>query len=365
MSLAVGIVGLPNVGKTTLFNALTNAGAVVAKYAFTTVEPNTAVVDVPDERLAALAHIYRSKKVTPTTIRFLDVAGLVEGASHGAGMGNLFLSHIRDADALAMVVRCFAEPTIPHVSDQLDPRGDVATVNLELVLADLELVGRRRERIAPAARSRPDGKEHEELTLLDRLQTHLDAGKPIRALALQPDEARLIRGFALLTAKPLLYVANMSEADIGRETPQLIAMREAARNEAADVIVLSARLEAEIRELPDEERLAFLKDAGLEEPVLNPFIRAGFRLLDLVTFFTGNANELRAWTVRRGTRAPQAAGAVHSDFERGFIKAEVVPAEDLLRAGSYAGAREQGWVRLEGRDYVIRDGDVVLFRFSA
>jgi len=364
MSLAVGIVGLPNVGKTTLFNALTNAGALVAKYAFTTVEPNTAVVDVPDERLKALARIYRPKKVTPTTIRFLDVAGLVEGASRGAGMGNLFLSHIRDADALAMVVRCFAEPAVPHVSDQLDPRSDVAVVSLELVLADLELIGRRRERIASTARARPDGKEREELTLLDRLQTHLDTGKPIRMLALQPEEAMLIRGFALLTAKPLLYVANMSEADIGKETPEIIAVREAARNEGANVVVLSARLEAEIRELPDEEGLAFLTDAGLAEPVLNPFVRASFRLLDLVTFFTGNANELRAWTVRSGTRAPQAAGAVHSDFERGFIKAEVVACEDLLRAGSYARAREQGRVRLEGRDYAIRDGDVVLFRSS-
>ena len=364
MSVAVGIVGLPNVGKTTLFNALTQAGALVANYAFSTVEPNVAIVDVPDERLEPLVRIYRPKKVTPTTIHFLDVAGLVEGASQGAGMGNRFLSHIRDAHALAMVVRCFADRNVPHVSGQLDPRADIATVKLELILADLEVLGRRRERIATAARVRPEGEEREELALVDRLQAHRNGGKSVRTMSLEPEEARLIRGLSLLTAKPLLYVANVSEADIGKEGPELQQVREVAGEEGADVVALSARLEAELCELPEEERRAFLADAGLEEPALNPFIRAAYHLLDLVTFFTGNENEVHAWTVHRDTPAREAAGEVHTDFQRGFIRAEVVACDDLLRAGSYAGAREQGRVRLEGKDYVIADGDVVLFRFS-
>jgi ribosome-binding ATPase len=364
MTLGVGIVGLPNVGKTTLFNALTRAGAGVASYAFSTVEPNTAMVEVPDQRLQVLADMYHPKKVTPTVMKFVDVAGLVAGASRGEGMGNLFLSHIRDLDALAMVVRLFPDPNVQHVQGALDPRRDVTMVNLELALADLDVVNKRREKIGGTARFKPAAKEKEELDLLDRLAAHLDEGKPIRTLAFTAEEAKLLKSFAFLTAKPVLYVANIGEGEIGTDTPELTALEQEAAAEKAEVIVLSARLEAEIRELPDDEAAAFLDDAGLSEPALGAFIRAAYRLLNLVTFLTAGDPEVRAWTVRAGTRAPEAAGVIHSDIERGFIKAEIVAFDDLQAAGSYAAARDRGKVRLEGRDYVIKDGDVCLFRFN-
>jgi hypothetical protein len=364
MTLGVGIVGLPNVGKTTLFNALTRAGAGVASYAFSTVEPNTAMVEVPDKRLDVLAQMYHPKKVTPTVMKFVDVAGLVAGASRGEGMGNLFLSHIRELDALAMVVRCFVDPNVQHVDGGLDPRRDMAMVNLELALADLDVVNKRRDRIAGTARFKPAAKEKEELDLLDRLAAHLDEGKPIRTLSFNDEEAKLLKSFAFLTAKPVLYVANIGEGQIGKDTPELAAVREEAAAENAEVIILSARLEAEIRELPPEEAQAFLEDAGLKEPALDAFIHAAYRLLDLSTFLTAGEPEVRAWTVRTGTKAPEAAGVIHSDIERGFIKAEIVAFDDLVAAGSYNAARERGKVRLEGRDYVIKDGDVCLFRFN-
>jgi len=364
MTLGVGIVGLPNVGKTTLFNALTRAGASVASYAFSTVEPNTAMVEVPDKRLDVLAQMYHPKKVTPTVMKFIDVAGLVAGASRGEGMGNLFLSHIRDLDALAMVVRCFTDPNVQHVDGGLDPRRDITMVNLELALADLEVVNKRREKIAGTARFKPAAKEKEELDLLDRLAAQLDQGKPIRALTFNPEEAKLLRSFAFLTAKPVLYVANIGEGQIGADSPEIKAVREEARAEGAEVIVLSARLEAEIRELAPDEAQAFLEDAGLKEPALDAFIHAAYKLLSLVTFLTAGEPEVRAWTIREGTKAPEAAGVIHSDIERGFIKAEVVAYDDLVAAGTYTAARERGKVRLEGRDYVIRDGDVCLFRFN-
>jgi GTP-binding protein YchF len=364
MTLGVGIVGLPNVGKTTLFNALTRAGAGVASYAFSTVEPNTAMVEVPDKRLDVLAQMYHPKKVTPTVMKFVDVAGLVAGASRGEGMGNLFLSHIRELDALAMVVRVFADPNVQHVDGQLDPRRDVAMVNLELALADLEVVNKRREKISGTARFKPAAKEKEELELLDRLAAHLDEGKPIRSLSFTAEEARLLKSFAFLTAKPLLYVANIGEGQIGKEMPKVRALGEEAAAEGSEVIVLSARLEAEIRELAAEEATAFLEDAGLAEPALDAFIHAAYKLLNLVTFLTAGEPEVRAWTVREGVKAPEAAGVIHSDIERGFIKAEIVAFDDLQAAGSYNTARERGKVRLEGRDYVIKDGDVCLFRFN-
>lgn len=364
MTLGVGFVGLPNVGKTTLFNALTRAGAGVASYAFSTVEPNTAMVEVPDGRLEVLARMYQPKKVTPTVMKFVDVAGLVSGASRGEGMGNQFLSNIRELEALAMVVRCFEDPNVQHVFSQLDPRRDIGLVNLELALADLDVVNKRRERIAGTARLKPGAKEKEELQLLDRLASHLDQGKPIRTLLFEPEEAKLLKSFSFLTAKPVLYVANIGEGQIGRATPEVDAVREQGRTDHAEVVVLSARLEAEIRELPDEEAAAFLDDAGLAEPALGAFIRSAYTLLKLVTFLTAGDPEVRAWTVRAGAKAPEAAGVIHSDFERGFIKAEVVAFDDLAAAGSYALARERGKVRLEGRDYVIKDGDVCLFRFN-
>jgi ribosome-binding ATPase len=364
MTLAVGIIGLPNVGKTTLFNALTRAGAGVAAYAFSTVEPNTAMVEVPDRRLHRLAEMYKPRKITPTLMKFVDVAGLVKGASRGEGMGNQFLASIRDVDALAMVVRLFRDPNVQQVSGSLDPVADMALVNLELVLADLDVVNRRREKIAPTARFKPNSKEQAELQLLDRVRAHLDAGQPVRTLALEAEDARLLKSFALLTAKPVLYVANIDEADLGQDSATLDAIRAEAQREGADTIVLSARLEAELRELPDEEAQAFLQEAGLAEPALGAFIHAAYRLLRLITFLTAGETEVRGWTVREGARAPEAAGVIHSDFERGFIRAEVVAFDDLDAAGSYARARERGQVRLEGRDYVMKDGDVVLFRFN-
>jgi GTP-binding protein YchF len=364
MTLGVGIVGLPNVGKTTLFNALTRAGAGVASYAFSTVEPNTAMVEVPDKRLDVLASMYHPKKVTPTTMKFVDVAGLVSGASRGEGMGNLFLSHIRELDALAMVVRCFLDPNVQHVDGGLDPRRDITMVNLELALADLDVVNKRREKIRGTARFKPAAKEKEELDLLDRIAAHLDDGKPIRTMTFTDEEAKLLKSFAFLTAKPVLFVANIGEEQIGKDSPEVGAVQEEARLENSEAIVLSARLEAEIRELPPEEAKAFLEDAGLKEPALDAFIHGAYKLLSLVTFLTAGDPEVRAWTVHQGAKAPEAAGVIHSDIERGFIKAEIVSFEDLVSAGSYNAARERGKVRLEGRDYVIKDGDVCLFRFN-
>lgn len=358
------MVGPPNVGKSTLFNALTRAGVGVASYAFSTIEPNTAMVEVPDERLTVLAEMYHPKKVTPTVMKFVDVAGLVAGASKGEGMGNQFLSNIRELDAIAMVVRCFTDPNVPHLTDRLDPRADIAMVNLELGLADLEVVEKRRDKIGTSARLKPGAKEQEELALLDRIAAHLDQGKPIRTMKFEPEEAKLLRSYAFLTAKPVIYVANVSEDQIGKETPELDAVRAEAEAEGAGWIALSARLESDVRELPDDEAAAFLADAGLQQPALNSFITAAYRLLDLLTFLTAGEPEVRAWTVRKGAKAPEAAGVIHSDFERGFIKAEIVSFDDLKAAGSYALARERGKVRIEGRDYPMQDGDVCLFRFN-
>jgi len=363
--LSTGIVGLPNVGKSTLFNAITQAGAEAANYPFCTIEPNVGVVEVPDERLVHLQRMFQSKRVVPTAFQFVDIAGLVKGASKGEGLGNQFLAHIREVDAVAHVVRCFDDSNITHVAGRIDPLDDIRTINLELILADLETVERRLERVRRQAKS-GEKKFRQEMALLERLKATLEEEQPARRLALDDEERLLIRDLHLLTMKPVLYVANVSEDDVASpfDNPYVQQVAAYATAEGAEVVPISARVEAEIAELPQEEREAFLQELGLEAPGLHRLIQRAYRLLGLITFLTAGEQEVRAWTIRQGTKAPQAAGVIHSDFERGFIRAEVVAYDDLMAAGSLAAAREQGLLRLEGKEYVVQDGDVIHFRFN-
>ncbi|MGE5590319.1 MAG: redox-regulated ATPase YchF [Bacillota bacterium] len=365
MSLSIGIVGLPNVGKSTLFNAITAAGAEAANYPFCTIEPNVGVVDVPDARLQVLADMVNPGRIVPASVKFVDIAGLVRGASQGEGLGNKFLAHIREVDAIAHVVRCFIDSDVTHVEGGVDPLRDIETINLELVLADLESIERRLERTQKAAKS-GDAKAAAEAALLSRLQEAFNQGLPARSLTLSEEETALMNQLHLLTAKPVLYVANVGEDDIAQaaDLPLVKQVATFAEQEGSDWLPISARIEAELAELPPEERAAFLQDLGLSESGLHRLIRTGFHLLGLMTFFTAGPMEVRAWTIRRGTRAPQAAGEIHTDFERGFIRAEVVAYDDLVSSGSQQAAREKGLVRLEGKDYVMQDGDVVHFRFN-
>ncbi|PTX62425.1 hypothetical protein C8P63_10520 [Melghirimyces profundicolus] len=365
MPLTTGIVGLPNVGKSTLFNAITRAGAESANYPFCTIDPNVGVVDVPDRRLDRLAEIVRPQRVVPTSFQFTDIAGLVKGASKGEGLGNQFLSHIREVDAIIHVVRCFEDENITHVSGQVDPVSDMETINLELILADLESVERRLERVARQKKS-GDRNAEKEYNVLEKLREGLVEGKPARRLALEEEELERVKSLNLLTLKKMLIAANVSEEDVAapENNPHVRAVREQASEERAEVVTVSAQLEAEIVELEGDEREQFLADLGLESSGLDRLVAASYRLLGLITFFTAGEKEVRAWTIREGTRAPQAAGQIHSDFERGFIRAEVVAYEDLMKAGSMAGAREQGLLRSEGKEYVMKDGDVVHFRFN-
>jgi GTP-binding protein YchF len=364
MGLEIGIVGLPNVGKSTLFNALTRAGAQVASYPFTTIEPNVGVVMVPDDRLEKLASLLGPQEVTPTTIRFVDIAGLVKGASEGEGLGNQFLGHIRNVDAVSMVVRCFRAGDIPHVTEDLDPRADIEVINLELALADLGTVEKRLAKAKAASKGSP--KEYEtELDLLQRLQETLSRGGRAEEVPRQGDEASILRGYGLLTAKPQLYIANVDEEALADGDGLIQAVEDTAKEAGVEVVKICAQLEADLADWPPDEAHDYRAELGLQESGLERVISAGYRLLTLLTFFTATGGkELRAWTLVEGSSAWEAAGKIHTDMQKGFIRAEVIPWDALLGAGSFAAAREKGLIRLEGRDYAIQDGDVVHFRFN-
>lgn len=365
MALTAGIVGLPNVGKSTLFNAITKASVEAANYPFATIDPNVGVVEVPDKRLNRLAEIVDPKRVLPTTFEFTDIAGIVKGASEGEGLGNKFLANIREVDAIVHVVRAFDDDNVTHVSNKVSPADDIETINLELTLADLESITKRYDRISKQARS-GDKEAAEELAVFDRIKPALEDGKPVRALEFDEDEQKIVDGLFLLTSKPVLYVANVSEDDMADPTANdhYQTIKEIADAEGAEVVGISAEIEEELSALEDEERDMFLEDLGAEEPGLNRLIRKSYELLNLGTFFTAGVQEVRAWTFIKGMKAPQAAGVIHTDFERGFIRAETISYEDYDQYNGEKGAREAGRMRQEGKDYVVQDGDVMLFRFN-
>lgn len=365
-NLEVGIVGLPNVGKSTLFNAITKAGAEAANYPFCTIEPNVGVVDVPDERLEVLNKMYNTKRVVPASVRFVDIAGLVKGAAQGEGLGNKFLAHIRQVDAVAQVIRCFADPNITHVEGSIDPLRDIEIINTELCLADLESVDKRLERVQKLVKS-GDKKAKQEESVLIKIKEVLGDALPARRVEVTEDEQVLIKDLNLLTLKPILYVANVAESEVSTaETDNIYVqkVKDYAKAEGAEVIVISAKVEAEIAELDDEDAKTFLAELGLAQSGLDKLIQASFKLLGLITFLTAGVQEVRAWTITIGTKAPAAGGKIHSDIERGFIRAEIVAYDDLVVAGSEKAAKEKGQVRLEGKDYVMKDGDVTYFRFN-
>jgi len=365
VALTTGIVGLPNVGKSTLFNAITQAGAESANYPFCTIDPNVGIVEVPDSRLNKLTELVKPKKTVPTAFEFTDIAGIVEGASKGEGLGNKFLSHIRQVDAISHVVRCFADDNITHVSGGVNPLRDIEVINLELILADLESVDKRLTRVAKLAKTK-DKEAVAELAVLELLKDAFENEKPARSIDFDDDQLKIVKQLHLLTSKPVLYVANVSEDDLVAEEDNdyVKQVKEFANQENSNVIVVCAKIESEIAELEGEEKEMFLEELGIEESGLDQLIRAAYSLLGLETYFTAGEQEVRAWTFRNGTKAPQAAGIIHTDFERGFIRAETVSYHDLVDAGTMAVAKERGKVRLEGKDYVVKDGDVIHFRFN-
>ncbi|MDR3566303.1 MAG: redox-regulated ATPase YchF [Negativicutes bacterium] len=364
-SLEVGIVGLPNVGKSTLFNAITKAGAEAANYPFCTIEPNIGVVEVPDDRLPRLAEMYNSKKILPSAMRFVDIAGLVKGAAQGEGLGNKFLAHIRQVDAVVQVIRCFVDENITHVEGNLDPLRDIEIINTELCLADLDTLDKRQERVQKQLRT-GDKKVQAELGVLEKIRVLLEQALPARRVSLTEDEEVLIRDLNLLTLKPILYVANIGEDEVTADeaNPYVRLLQEYALSEGAETITISAKLESEIAELDDQEAKAFLLELGLGESGLDKLIKSSYKLLGLITFLTAGPQETRAWTIKKGTKAPQAASKIHSDIERGFIRAEIVSFTDLVEASSFNAARERGLVRLEGKEYAMQDGDLTNFRFN-
>ena len=365
--MKLGIVGLPNVGKSTLFNSLTKAGAESANYPFCTIDPNVGVVTVPDERLNVLGEMYHTKKIIPAAIEFVDIAGLVKGASKGEGLGNQFLANIREVDAIVHVVRCFEDSNIVHVDGSIDPLRDIETINLELTFSDLEILERRISKAVRAARN--DKTIAKELALMERIKAHLEDGKMAKSFddINDEDEQQWLESYNLLTYKPVIFAANVAEddlADDGASNAGVQAVREYAKREDCEVFVVCAEIEQEIAELDDDEKSMFLEELGLKESGLEKLIKASYSLLGLISYLTAGEPEVRAWTIKKGTKAPQAAGKIHSDFERGFIRAEIVSYDDLMACGTYNAAKEKGLVRLEGKEYVVQDGDIILFRFN-